>query len=139
MTSALFDALPVQPDEVAKVDREKIAASDRDDRLTNLLVSRDVAIELGRCFSGRTSPHESLNLRLPAACRNCGYLPGGQRETSETIREQSRPIRSVLTGSKRSAALPSVVHHNRLLQKLNLAGVIGPSALDGELHRRFLT
>ena len=57
--SALFDALPVRPDTVAKVDRENIAASDRDDRLTNLLVSRDVAIELGRCFSRRTSPHEA--------------------------------------------------------------------------------
>lgn len=120
-TSALLDAPARATNVMAKGEREKIAVSDRDDRLTSLPMSEDVAIEPARCFSGRTSPHGTRTCDCRLRAEGEDVLARRQPGPCETIRERSQPIRSMLTASMGSADSPSVVRHNRLLQKLNLS------------------
>jgi hypothetical protein len=84
-------------------------------------MSRDEAMKSCRCFSGRTSPHRARTCDRRQSAEVGALQAGRQRELCETIREQSRPIRSTLTGPKGSTVSPSIIRHNRLLQKLNFS------------------
>jgi hypothetical protein len=80
--------------------------SDRDDRLTHLLMSGDEAIEPFRCFSGRTSPHRTRTCDCRQRAEVEDLPAGRQRKLCETIREQSQPIRSMLTALTTLSPIP---------------------------------
>lgn len=106
---------------MAKFERERIAVSDRDDRLPNLPMSGGVDIEPARCSSGRTSPHGTRTCDCRQRAEGEDVPAGRQPGPCQTIRERSQPIRSMLTASMGSADTPSIARHHRLLQKLNFS------------------